>query len=250
MQTLRFCVFRRAALVAAVLMLTATTSTTVIAAENSTAITRLIEVTGSAQVRATPDRGRFSASVVTEAATAKKASQTNARVADAVVKALSAKVGGDGEVRSAGYSLRPNYEWAKKDGGQTRILRGYVASNEVSVTTSDLASIGALLDLAVTNGANEAGQIEFFLADDAEATRAATLEAGHRARLEAETVAESLGVQLGQLVHASTREVEAAPKVFASQMRMADGDRGGAQTPMQPGSLLVTAEVQVSFAIR
>lgn len=212
---------------------------------------RRIEVTGRAELSANPDRARFNAAVETRADTAKKAAAANAQTADAVVKALKAQVGDSGEVRSSGYSLQPDYEWEKKGTGQTRVLRGYVASNEVSVTTSDLASVGGLLDAAVSAGANSAGQIEFFLADEAEATRAATLEAGRRARLSAETVAESLGVGLGRLMYASTGvQAQAQPKMMASRMRVADAEFASAETPMEPGTLVIRAEVEAAFEIQ
>ncbi|MFT4571702.1 MAG: hypothetical protein ACI8TX_001630 [Hyphomicrobiaceae bacterium] len=61
-------------------------------------------------------------------------------------------VGDQGQVETCSYSLSPDYEWTRGNDRQKRILKGYIATNQVLVTTSDLASAGTLIDGAVTAG--------------------------------------------------------------------------------------------------
>ncbi len=208
---------------------------------------RTIRVAGSATVAATPDRARVSLSVRTTAPAAATAAATNARKTAAVLASVRAMVGDDGEASTAGYSLTADYEYINEGGKRSRRLIGYVAANSVRAVTADLANVGRLIDAAIEGGANEIGSLTFFLADQASASRQATLEAGRRARAEAETVAESLGVALGELIEAST--VAAPPPVRPAGMRMAM-EAQAAPTPIVAGNVDVTVTVSAIFAVQ
>ncbi len=209
---------------------------------------RVIHVSGTAKVSVPPDRARLSVSVVTRAKTAREAAQLNAKDSDAVLKALQKAVAGKGEVSTGGYGLDAEYEYKKSSISNRRTLIGYRCSNTVSIVTSDLDQVGPLIDAAVARGANEVRSLQFFIADDEAVRRRATLAAGARALAEADTVAESLGVGRGALLHASTEYMR--PPVVYKGRAMAMAESGGAPTPVVPGSLDVSATVVAEFAIR
>lgn len=239
----------KATMVAAALALAALAARPCLAEET---VSRAIRVRGSATVKVAPDRARVAVSVVTRGATAKAAVEENARTSKAVLEKLRAAVKPPGEVKTGGYDLQPQYDYRRGDGeAQAPVLVGYVLTNRLSVETADLDGLGALLDAAVASGAGQVDSVGFYLDDD-EAVRAqALLEAGRRARTEAETVARGLGVTLGEVLEASTTGESITPMPrFAERAMAMDAVAAAPPTEIVPGSMQVDAGVSVTFAIR
>lgn len=212
---------------------------------------RAIRVSGEAIVKAAPDRARIAVSVTTRAANAKEASESNARASKAVLEKLRAAVKAPGEVKTAGYELSAEYDYSQ-NGGQQRApaLVGYVVTNRFAIVTADLEGLGALLDAAVASGANQIDSISFFLDDEAGKRKEAILEAGKKAREEAETVAQSLSVSLGEVLDASTSSAPSPQPIFAKERFAMAADAAAPSTEVVPGSLEIRASVSVAFAIR
>lgn len=212
---------------------------------------RTIRVQGSFTVKAVPDRASIAVSVVTRAPTAGEASAANARVSKEVLTRLRAAVKAPGEVRTGGYDLAPEYDYsAARGGGEGPTLVGYTSTNRFSIVSADLDGVGALIDASVAAGANRIDSISFFLDEDEAARREALLQAGRAARTEAGTVAESLGVELGEVLDAATVSSPSPPIVYGREkMAMAMGAED-ASTEVVPGTLEIGASVTVTFAIR
>jgi uncharacterized protein YggE len=211
---------------------------------------RTIRVRGEAVVRTAPDRARISVSVTTRAPAAKEASEANARSSKAVLEKLRGAVTAPGEVKTAGYELNAEYDYSQNRGpGREAALVGYVATNRFAIVSADLAGLGALIDAAVASGANQIDSIAFFLDDEEEVRRKALLEAGGKARAEAETVAQGLGVTLGEVLEASTESTPGPQPVFGREKAMMM-DAAPPSTEVVPGSLEIQAGVSVTFAIR
>jgi uncharacterized protein YggE len=211
---------------------------------------RTIRVRGEAVVKTAPDRARISVSVTTRAPAAKEASEANARSSKAVLEKLRAAVAAPGEVKTAGYELNAEYDYSQNRGqGREAALLGYVATNRFAIVSADLAGLGALIDAAVASGANQIDSIAFFLDDEEGVRRKALLEAGGKARAEAETVAQSLGVTLGEVLEASTESTPGPQPVFGREKVMMM-DAAAPSTEVVPGSLEIQAGVSVAFAIR
>lgn len=211
---------------------------------------RTIRVAGTAVVKAAPDRARVAISVMSRAATASEATGTNARISKDVLEKLRAAVRAPGEVTTAGYDLSAEYNYDQERGaGRGPTLIGYVSTNRFAIVSADLAGIGALIDVAVGAGANQIDSIGFFLDDEEAARRQALLQAGHKARSEAETVAESLGVALGEVLDASSASSVAPPPMHGREKAAMMMDAAQVQTEVVPGSLEITASVSVTFAI-
>jgi uncharacterized protein YggE len=211
---------------------------------------RTIRVSGEAVVKATPDRASVAVSVVTRAASAREASEANARASKAVLDKLREAVRAPGEVRTAGYDLAAEYDYSQqRPGRQSPELVGYVSTNRFAIVSADLAGVGSLIDAAVASGANQIDSIGFYLDDEEAARRQALLEAGKKARAEAETVAQSLDVQLGEVLDASTA-ANAAPQPMYGREKAMAMDAAPPSTEVVPGTLQISATVTVVFAIR
>lgn len=225
-------------------------STTGIAVAADPAAPRTIRVSANEVVKSAPDRAQVAISVVTRAATAREASQANAKTSRVLLETLRAKVPAPGEVRTAGYDLSAEYDYGQERGVARRpTLVGYVSTNRMSIVSADLDGIGALIDAAVASGATQIDSIGFFLEDADSVRRQALLQAGKKARVEGETVAQSLGLTLGEVLDASTVADTNPGPVMGRHKAMMVMD-AEASTEMVPGSVEVSGSVTVTFAIR
>ena len=161
-----------------------------------------ITVTGEGVVLAAPDMATISLGVTHEAPSAREAlSLVNAAVA-AVLADLSA-AGVDGkDMQTNGLSLNPIWDHRSNSNGPAKI-RGYQASNTVSVRVRDLPNLGRVLDSVVSEGANQFHGLTFGLQQPRplqdQAREAAVKDALAKARL----FANAADVTLGQIVSIS-----------------------------------------------
>src|SRR5215212_4854449 len=171
--------------------------------------TRLM-VTGESDSKASPDTAVIVLSVVTQNARALEAQQQNARKSDAVIQAVRAAAGANPEVQTSDYSLEPQRDWW---GGLPRI-KGYEARNSVTVTTTALDNVGAVLDAATQAGANSVDSVRFTLRDGLEARGRALGEAGKQALAKAEAMAQSMGGRIVRVVEQREGNFPAPPQPY------------------------------------
>jgi uncharacterized protein YggE len=204
-----------------------------------------IVTTGEATITAKPDEARFDIAVVTEAKTADAAAAQNAQRADAVLREVR-KAAAGAEARTTGYSLSPGYRFPRP-GGPAEIA-GYTARNTIEVVTGDLASIGKLIDAALSSGANSIDRLRFTLKDEAKVRTQALAEASVKARRDAEAIAGALGLKAGKVV--SVEESAGPPPIRPVMYEMARATGGAApQTPVEPGNVEVRATVTLKVAL-
>ena len=157
--------------------------------------TRLL-VTGESDSRVPPDTAVVVLSVVTQSTRALDAQQQNARKSDAVIQAVKQAAGANPEVQTSDYSLEPQRDWW---GGLPRI-KGYEARNSVTVTTSALDSVGAVIDAATGAGANSVDGVNFTLRESNKARGDALGEASRQAMQKAEAMAGAMGGRIVRVV--------------------------------------------------
>ncbi len=204
----------------------------------------LIRTVGEATVKARPDQARIDLGVITQAPTAQAAgSQNTARVA-AVVRELRGVAGPNTEIRTAGYSLQPDYR-NPKPGGVAEIS-GYTARNTVEVTTTDLSIVGRFIDAAMQAGANNIQRLEFTLKDQQAAHAQALREATMKARTDAETIANALGVKIVRVL--SAEESGGEPPIRPMVMGMARME-AAPTTPIEPGTVDVRAVITLQVEV-
>jgi uncharacterized protein len=202
-----------------------------------------IRVTGEARVTARPDRVQIDIGVTTRAPTSQEAAARNARDVEGVLAAVR-KATPAAELKTISYSLNPNYQYHPNGGEPT--IDGYIASNIVQVTLDDLARIGAVIDSATQSGANHVQGIQFTLRDQ-EAVRAEALrKAAAQARAEAEVLAAALGLKVVRVLTVEENAPHLTPvRMFAAERTVA----GAAPTPVEAGTLDVTANVTLSVEV-
>src|SRR5246127_951168 len=162
---------------------------------------RTIEVDGTGETRTSPDTADLDLAINTQAKTAEKAATRNAALATKVIEALKSKLGDKGKITTGGYSLDPQYD--QRPNAKPTII-GYNAQNTVTVNTSALDLVGALIDSAIAAGANRVNSLNFSVKDDTKARTEAIAIATRDAHAQAAPLASALDVKLGKVLKPST----------------------------------------------
>lgn len=203
----------------------------------------VISVTGEGQVAAAPDMATLSLGVTVNGDTAKAALDANSAALAAAIKRLKDAGIEDRDIQTSGLSLGPIYDYSSSNGSPQQVL-GYSASNMVTVRVRALDSVGAVLDAAVTDGANTLNGISFGLADPVPSTDEARKAAVADARHKAELYAAAAGVKVGKVVSINENGGYAPPMMMAEAMA-----GKSAAVPVQAGELSIVASVTVTFEL-
>ncbi|MGB5870739.1 MAG: SIMPL domain-containing protein [Albidovulum sp.] len=206
---------------------------------------QLITVTGEGQVEATPDMATISLGVTTNGDTAQAALGANTAQLAAVLARLKAAGIEDRDIQTSGLSLGPSYDY--NSSGQPPKVTGYIASNMVTVRVRALDGLGAVLDSAVADGANQLNGLGFGLQDPAPLMDKARGLAVADARHKAELYAAAAGVSLGKVLSISEHAGYGAPIPMQMDGRMFAQAEA---VPVASGEVGLTASVTMQFEIR
>ena len=158
-------------------------------------VPRFVSVTGSGEVRANPDVAYVTLGIESRKPALADARATVSATVDRVL-ALTRELKIDPRyVDSTRLQVQPDYRWNDKD--SQRVLLGYVVNRQIEVELRDLDQLGALLERAVTAGANQIGEARLDSIKRKELERDALARAVADARLNAETLAKAAGRAVG-----------------------------------------------------
>jgi uncharacterized protein len=205
----------------------------------------VIVTTGEGVVKRAPDRVWVSIAAESRAKSPREAQRANADAMKAVLDKLKTLGLSGDAVRTSGYDLQPEYDYA--NGRQT--LRGYVARNMIEVRIDDVARAGDVLDAAVGSGATSVSGIRFDLKDRATAEREALRLAVEDARARATAAASGAGVRVERVIRIEEQRAtipEPRPMPMARTMAI----QADAAPPINPGELEIRASVTMTSAIR
>jgi uncharacterized protein YggE len=227
---------------------------TLAAAQTATPATPFVLVNGVGQVSVKSDRSRINFAVVTEAKTAALAASANATQMDAVIRALRGTGIAGLQIESWGYNLSPRYaESRPRPGDPPDAIRppeiaGYSASNNVRVTVDDVSSVGKLIDAGVNGGANQITSLQFEARNTEPAKADALRMAVQNARMQAETMASAMGLQLGQALEVTGGSESPMPPPMPYMERMQA--QMAVQTPIEAADQMVSAHVTIKYALK
>jgi len=203
--------------------------------------TKTIQVTGTGTVSASPDQAILYLGVQTQAASATQATSENAVAMANVIAALTSAGIDKNSIQTVSYTLTPTYSNPANQSVPPTII-GYIAVNSIQVTVNDLGSIGKILDQAISAGANEVQGISFTLSSSTLAT--IQKQALQAALTDADGQAKALATALGVTI---VGPISVTP---GYEFQPTNYSRFAAtpQTPIESGTLQVTATVQVTYA--
>ncbi len=153
-----------------------------------------IAVEAEGEVAAVPDLATLTVEVETQAPRAEAAAQENSRRAEALLAALKQALGPGDQVKTLGYHLSPIYAPKVKNGPLE--IKGYQAVNRLQVKLQGTARLGAVIDLALKNGAAAINGPFWGYSRAEELQRQAAVAALERARRLAEALAQSQGLKI------------------------------------------------------
>lgn len=209
-----------------------------------------IVVTGKGEAAVAPDMAIVNLAVMREAETAREAlDQNNQAMADVLAAMREAGIE-DRDLQTAGLSVNPRYVYPNDNNGEQepRIV-AYQVTNNLTVRVRDIEKVGEILDQSVTLGVNQGGSIAFVNDDPSAATAEARRNAVEDAMGRARTLAETAGVELGDVVQISERMAPPPmPYPQPQMMRMAAEASAGA-VPVEAGENNYVVHVDVTFAI-
>ena len=209
---------------------------------------RTIQVSGYGEISVAPDLVIISFAVETATDQAAVAVEQNAARSSKVAAAIKQRLGSKDHVSTTRYSLEPRYQQPERGSTAPPRITGYLARNDVRVETHALDDVGRLIDAATEAGANRVSDLQFTLEDRNPQLRAALAKAGAEARAQAESIASALGVQLKQVLSATTQSAPIVPRRYEGAAMMAAAE-ARAPTSVEPGEITVSATLQVTYEI-
>jgi uncharacterized protein len=199
-----------------------------------------ITVTGTGEVRRTPDRASLTFGIQTEAATSAKALADTSVATRRLIAALKAAGVATKDLKTEHLDVSPRYDPDKIDEA-----RGYTASSTVTVSDQPLELASRIGDIAVNAGADTVSGPSLSVADRDADYRQALERAFEAARKKAETLAAAAGASVGEV----TAIAEGSQPGYVPMHAAAERAVLDAKLPIEPGSEQITAVVSVTFAL-
>ncbi|MCF4098979.1 SIMPL domain-containing protein [Maritalea mediterranea] len=233
----------------AALSLVAFSTPAIFADENN--YTATINISGVGEINAAPDMAIVTSGVVTDGETAREALTANTEAMTALVDVLKQAGIDSKDIQTSGFSVQPNYVHTdKRDENGYHLppkIAGYRVSNNVTVRILDLDNIGAVLDSAVTVGANTINGINFAVSDTDELMKEARKRAMKNAMETAQVYTDTAGVALGKVMSISENQNYApSPMKMGARMAMMEADMA---VPVEAGEMTYSITVNVQWEI-
>ena len=196
------------------------------------------------ETRVAPDMATISLGVMTQAPTAVEAMRQNAARMTQVIAALTRQGIAERDIQTSNLNLSPQYDYVEN---QPPRLRGYQASNQVTIRVLDMNRVGSAIDAVVSAGSNQINGISFGLQDPKKAEDAARREAVEALQAKASLYSGALNKRIIRLVNLSEGGGYSAPQpVLMLAMARMEKD---SSTPVSGGELTVRIDVTGVYEI-
>ena len=208
---------------------------------------RSITTTGNGVVITQNNRAVMYLAVETMSPDAKQAAQDNANIMTKVKHAVIGAGAAPDKIETDNYTMYPVYEYDK---GKVK-SRKYEVNNRMKVVVEDLTKAGAVMDAAISAGANRIENIMFTVRNPGKYKDDALREAAQDARRKADIIAASLGKTVTNIISVTDNSVRVSPRNYMMNARMAGGNdmAESATTPVEGGDAKVESSVTVVFEI-
>jgi uncharacterized protein YggE len=210
-----------------------------------------IIVNGEGITSVQPDIARVNLGLEAEAPTAKEAQRKNADQMTKIVAGLKALGLAEKDIQTTDFNLFPNRQY-DKESGQEKLI-GYRATNQVTVTVRDLKKLGQIIDGSIQNGANTVNGVTFSVETPGKWREKTIAKAVAEARSKAEAMAKASGVRIRKINAINESSIDIRPYQTDYGYKRLEVLGAGAEmasnTPLEPGNVKITANVQISFGI-
>jgi len=214
-----------------------------------TSNSKTIQVSGTGSISAAPNEAIITLAVQTQDTSATNAVSENAALMNKVVQALLSVGVNQNEIQTSSYTLTiQTMTTTTITATPMQIIQPtssntiqYVARNAIQVTLTNVTLVGPALDAAVNAGVNEVDGVTFTFTPQLaaslqkEAIQLATQDAANQAN----AIASALGLKLIGPISITPSFNQPFYQAFASA--------SANPTPIQPGTLQLTAQVQATY---
>jgi len=207
-----------------------------------------IWVTGQGEAMAVPDIAMLSLGIEARGNTVAEAQSQASEAMDKVMEALKNSGIAERDIQTQRFSIYPITKWLR-DEEEEKIV-GYRVTNVVSAKIREVDKTGDIIDAAAEAGGDytRIQGINFTVDDPAPYYEEARSKAMDDAKKKAEQLADLANVKAGRPTYISEGAVYWPPPIKGVY------EGGGApipapETPISPGELKITANVQVAYAI-
>ena len=128
------------------------------------------------------------------------------------------------------------------------VLSGYTASNSIEIRTTDIDSVGEIIDIAFAAGANELNAVNFSASNAGEAQQQALALAVENAMTKAQTLADAAGVGIGEVLSLEEQPSYGAA-TGAAYLNLRGESVADAGTLVQASTIEVSATVVLQLAM-
>lgn len=202
-----------------------------------------ISVSGEGTAAAVPDMATITLGVSAQNASAAEAMEE----ASASISDILARLDGLGlqprDIQTSDLSLTPLWSNRASGSASPPRIEGFEASNRLTLRVRDLDTLGAVLEAAISDGANRLGGLSFGLRDPGPVLDAARRNAVADARRRAEVYAQAAGLTLGPVISMSEGGASAPRPQLAMEMARA------ADVPIAAGETAIRAQINVVYAL-
>jgi uncharacterized protein YggE len=183
-------------------------------------------------------------SVQTRAPTAASAAAENANKQEAVLTALRALGLGNDQLSTINYNVYPEQRY---EAGKEPVIVGYNVTNTILVDVRKLSQVGAVIDAALSHGANMITSLQFYASNTEAARRSAIATAIEKARADAEAAARAAHGSLGTLLEINIGAYSPPPPRPMMMMNGVAARAAQAPTPINPGEETLSVEVNTRW---
>jgi hypothetical protein len=205
-----------------------------------------INVEGTSELSVDPDEAEVWAGYSIVKLNAEDAQNDANKVINSIIKGLKEAGIPEEDMKTESLSLYEERRWEE---GKSSVI-GWRASQTLKIKTKELSKVGSIVDIAVNNGANQINNINFRLSEakEQEYKKKALADAAKNAKEKAETIAESLGVKLGDIRSVSESEFYSRPYAYAME-KVAGADAVQEAATIMPGDVAVTGRISIVYII-
>jgi len=207
-----------------------------------------IWVTGQGKVTMAPDVAVLQIGVQAQAASVADAQAQASTAMDKVMTALKSNGVAEKDIQTRYFSISQVTKWDDKT--QTQIVIGYQVSNSVTAKIRTLDKVGDVIDAVAEAGGDltRINGITFTIDDPTAAMQQARDLAMADAKAKAQQLAKDGGVTLGKPTYISDSSYVPVPPQYGVPTAI-DKSAGSVATPISPGEMDITVNVQVTYAI-
>ncbi len=219
---------------------------------------RAVQVTGTAMINVTPDRALIQLGVQSNGATPDAVQLTNSLAIQKVIKVMLAQEVEAKDIATDLYVIQPVYE-----NYDSLYIKGYRINNIVAVTLRDVKKTSVILTAALSAGANQVINVEFYTSELRKYRDQARELAMIAAKEKAQALATTAGTETGCVLninekswsyynggwYGSNQNLWTQNTIQNASSSGGSGSSTGDE-PISLGQISVKAEVGVTFGLR